>query len=203
MIHDFTRFNNPEWKTLAADQKDSIIHFFNEPDRDNPGTPQFSPAEAARLWLTNMVPLRAQGNTLVSPSISSGEHGRIWIDQWMKMVASSPPEYLGLHWYGINALETIKYLENFHKIYPAQPIIVSEWASVSRDYHEVLAFTVQMANWMDSTPWIFEYALIGAQRQVADSYVSPEATLVKSDGRFTDLMIKYMTEQPMRVCRAE
>ena len=50
---------------------------------------------------------------------------------------------------------------------------------------------------MDKQEWIHEYGFFGCMRNVADDFVSPAAQLMKPDGTLTDLMEKYMNEQPM------
>lgn len=85
-----------------------------------------------------------------------------------------------------------------HKKYPEYPVVVSEFASISRDKKEVVEFTVKTANWMDECPWIFEYAFFGCMVKVADDFVSPEAQLMNADGSLKPLMTKLMNEQPMR-----
>lgn len=52
---------------------------------------------------------------------------------------------------------------------------------------------------MDEQEWIFEYGFFGCMRSVADDFVSPVAQLMNPDGTFTELMHKYMNEQPMVV----
>lgn len=115
----------------------------------------------------------------------------------MNRVSSNPPNFLGLHYYGTDGNAAIHYLESMHQQYPNQPIIVSEIASIHRNYWDVLGFTVQLANYMDSTPWIFEYGFFGCMRQPADGFVSPVAQLMNTDGTFTGLMYKIMWDQPM------
>lgn len=78
-------------------------------------------------------------------------------------------------------------------------MVVSEIACISRAKKEVYAFTVQVANWMDECPWIFEYAFFGCMAKVADDFVSPEAQLMNSDGSLKDLTHKLMDERPMKV----
>lgn len=194
MIHGKNNLTGGEWHNIVTTNEE-VIHFFNEPERAG-----ISPEEAAKIWNDQILPLRTQHHKrLVSPSCASDPAGIAWIKKWMNLVAKNPPDYLGLHWYGTKGDEMIKYLETTHKEYPHQPIIVSEWASISRSYPDVLGLTVQLANWMDNTPWIAEYALFGCMRQPADSYVSPEAQLMNKDGSFTDLMWKYMSDQPMHM----
>ena len=50
---------------------------------------------------------------------------------------------------------------------------------------------------MDEQEWIHEYGFFGCMRNVADDFVSPAAQLMNPDGTLTDLMIKYMNEQPI------
>ena len=76
-------------------------------------------------------------------------------------------------------------------------MVISEIASNSRVAKEVLAFTAQLANWMDKCPWIFEYSFFGCMAKVADDFVSPAAQLMNEDGTLTDLMKKLMNEQPL------
>ncbi|THY41433.1 hypothetical protein D6C98_09267 [Aureobasidium pullulans] len=192
MIHGRSNLTGSEWNNILT-TKEEVIHFFNEPERAG-----ISPDEAARIWNDQVVLLRAKhGKRLVSPSCASDAAGISWINKWMSLVAKNPPDYLGLHWYGTKGDEMIKHLESMHKQHPNQKIIVSEWASTSRSYPDVLGLTVQLANWMDNTQWIAEYGLFGCMRQPADSFVSPAAQLMNADGTFTDLMWKYMSDQPM------
>ena len=76
---------------------------------------------------------------------------------------------------------------------------MSEIASISRNYKDVVSFTARTANWMDETEWVVEYGFFGCMRHVADGFVSPEAQLMRPDGSFTELMGKLMGEQPVRV----
>lgn len=76
-------------------------------------------------------------------------------------------------------------------------MVVSEIASISRSKEEVFAFTAQVANWMDQSPYVLEYAFFGCMAKVADDFVSPEAQLMNPDGTFKPLMEKLMNEQPM------
>jgi hypothetical protein len=52
---------------------------------------------------------------------------------------------------------------------------------------------------MDEQEWIFEYGFFGCMRNVADDFVSPAAQLMHPDGTLTNLMVKYMNEQPIVV----
>lgn len=194
MVRLEAQLSGGEWQNIEK-AKAPIILFFNEPERAG-----ISPQHAAEIWRTKMLPLRQhKGKKLVSPSCASDPKGREWINDFMHRVADHPPEFLGLHYYGTDAEAAIRYMESMHKRHPKQQVMVTEIASISRNYHDVVQFTVKLANWMDKTPWIFEYAFFGCMRQVADAFVSPEAQLMRPDGQFTALMNKLTHEVPMKM----
>lgn len=192
MIHDLAKLSGDEWNRIES-TKDGIIHYFNEPERAG-----ISAEQATDIWRKQILPLRNKGNKLVSPSCASDPDGQNWIADFMSRVESDPPDFLGLHWYGTDHNEAIRYFEEMHAKHPRQPLFITEVASISRDYQDVLSFTVEITNWMDKTEWVEEYGFFGCMRQVADSFVSPAAQLMKPDGQFTDLMIKLMHDQPMK-----
>ena len=193
MVHDLAKLSGDEWNRIEATHN-SVILFFNEPERAG-----ISPEQAARIWLKQMIPLRKNGNKLVSPSCASDPAGQAWINDFMNRVASDPPDFLGLHYYGTDHNAATKYFQDMHNKHPKQQVFISELASISRNYHDVLSFTVDVANWLDTTEWVFQYGFFGCMRQVADSFVSPAAQLMKPDGSFTDLMHKLISDQPMKV----
>ena len=194
MIHDMGKLSGDDWKRIE-NTKHGIILYFNEPE-----VAGISAEEAADIWFKQIVPLRKEkGSKLVSPSCASNPKGQAWIADFMRRVESAPPDFLGLHYYGTDHNEAIKYFEEMHAKHPRQPFFVTEIASISHNYRDVVNFTVEIANWMDRTEWIEEYGFFGCMRQVADGYVSPEAQLMKPDGQFTDLMYKLMYDQPIKV----
>ncbi|MCJ1294176.1 hypothetical protein MMC34_005733 [Xylographa carneopallida] len=183
-----------DWANIESSNQ-PLIHFFNEPERAG-----ITPEHAADLWVQKMLPLREhKGKKLASPSCADDEAGQAWINEFMKRVAGHPPDYLGLHYYGTDGNAAIEYLKSMYEKHPHQPIIVTEIASTSRQKNDVIGFTAQLVNWMDETPWVFEYGFFGCMRQVADSFVSPEAQLMNPDGSFTDLMYKLMYDQPIKL----
>ena len=193
MVRLEAQLSGSDWNNIES-SNEPIIHFFNEPERAG-----ISPEHAADLWFNRMLPLRQhKGKKLVSPSCSSDLAGQAWIAEFMDHVRSDAPDFLGLHYYGTDGNAACAFLESMHQKHPHQPIIVSEIASTARDHGNVLGFTAQLANWMDATPWIFEYGFFGCMRELADGFVSPSARLMNEDGTFTDLMMKLMWDQPIR-----
>ncbi|KAL9614176.1 MAG: hypothetical protein Q9167_001328 [Letrouitia subvulpina] len=190
MVHLEPQLSGDEWNwILNSDQP--IVHYFNEPERNG-----ISPERAAQAWHDQMLQLRARGKKLVSPSVSSDDNGKNWLADFMGRVADAPPDFLGLHYYGTDGNAAIQYLQDMHSKYP-QPVIVSEIASIDRNFGSVFNFTAQLANFMDNTDWVFEYGFFGCMRNVADGFVAPEAQLMNPDGSFTELMQKLNNEQPV------
>jgi hypothetical protein len=192
-VRTAAQLQGDDW-TNVVNSTQPIIHFFNEPERAG-----ISASSAAVAWTEQMVPLRTHtGQKLVSPSCASDPAGELWLDDFMARVKDAPPDFLGLHYYGADGDAAVKYVEKMHAKYSDLPVIVSEIASISRKKEEVFAFTARVANWMDQTEWVFEYAFFGCMREVADGFVSPEAQLMDKEGGFTELMGKLMMEQPIR-----
>jgi hypothetical protein len=194
-IRTSAQLTNEDWQHVQnCQEKILIIHFLNEPERTG-----LSATEAATLWKDKMVPFRqARGAKIVGPACASDEAGSNWLHEFMSLTSSSPPDFLGLHYYGTVAKDARAYLEGMHEKYPGLPVVVSEIASISRDKNEVRSFTVDMVNWMDQTEWIAEYGFFGCMKVMPDTFVSEEARLMDENGAFTELMVKLMTEQPMK-----
>lgn len=192
MVRLEAQLSGQDWDN-ALNSHEPIIHFFNEPDKNN-----ISPERAAQVWHDQMVPLLRQqrGKQLVGPSVASDDNGKNWLADFMNRVSDSPPDFLGVHYYGTDGNAAIQYLQEMHAKYP-QPMIISEIASIDRYFDSVKGFTIQLANFMDNTDWIFEYAFFGCMRNVADGFVSPDAQLMRTDGTFTDLMKKLQWDQPI------
>lgn len=193
MVRTEAQLTGQDWQNIETSSQ-PIILFFNEPERAD-----MTPEHAADLWKQHMWPLRAKGKKLVSPSCANDSNGQKWINAWLELVKDHPPDFLGLHYYGEKAEPMIEFVEMMHRKHPEHKIIVSEWACTSRKYEEVLEMTVQIANWLDEQDFIFEHAIFGCMRKVADNFVSPAAQLMHPDGSFTELFMKYQDEVPMRL----
>ncbi|KAL8691218.1 MAG: hypothetical protein Q9218_003514 [Villophora microphyllina] len=193
MVHLEAQLSGGDWQNIE-NTKENVILFFNEPERNG-----ISAQHAADVWHQKMLPLRQhKGKKLVSPSCASDPKGQAWLADFMHRVQDNPPDFVGVHYYGTDSKAAIGFIQGVHSKFPKQHLMVTEIASISRNYHDVVDFTVKLANWMDSTDWIFEYGFFGCMRKVADNFVSPEAQLMKPDGNFTPLMDKLMHEQPMK-----
>ncbi|KAI1737477.1 glycoside hydrolase family 128 protein [Xylaria scruposa] len=191
-VLDSTKGN--DWATIQ-NSKYPIILFFNEPERAG-----ISPEQARDIWNKQMLPLRkTKGKKLGSPAVASDDNGRKWIEKFMSLVSSDPPDFLCLHYYSTNADDATKYIETMHNKWPKLKVMVTEIACIDRNYQAVLGFTVKVCNWMDTKDYVFEYGLFDFQRKVADGFVSPAAQLMDANGNFTELGKMYVHQQPMKL----
>ncbi|KAB5532641.1 hypothetical protein GE09DRAFT_1145323 [Coniochaeta sp. 2T2.1] len=196
MVRTPAQLSGDEWSWLANNAFPyDTIHFFNEPERQAGVSPQM----AADKWHSQMVGVlrKQKGKKLVGPSVASDEQGRKWLREFMGKIGGDRPDYLGVHYYGTDVGAAKKYLADMHSEFKL-PIIVSEIACIDRDAGKVQRWTVEMANWLDQQDFVKEYGVFGCMRQVADGFVSPAAQLMDGKGKFTGLMNKLNTEQPMK-----
>ncbi|KAI8964540.1 glycoside hydrolase family 128 protein [Daldinia sp. FL1419] len=193
MIRELSTTAGGDWG-MIQNTNEPIILYFNEPERRN-----ISPEQARDIWYGQVLPLRKnKGKQLGSPAVASDDNGRRWIEKFMSLVASDPPDYLCLHYYSTNAGEAIKYIQDMHNKWPQHKVMVTEIACIDRDYQAIVNFTVQVCNWLDSQDWVFEYGLFDFQRTVADGFVSPRAQLMDGNGNFTELGSMYVHQHPMK-----
>ncbi|KAI1077753.1 glycoside hydrolase family 128 protein [Whalleya microplaca] len=193
MVRTKQHLSGENWNNLlsvAKSQKNTIVHFFNEPERNG-----IDATDAANIWKQNMVPLRKQYNIkLVAPGCASSQQGSQWLDTFMKQLGKDEqPDYLNLHFYTTDGnpvdqeIQSGKtYLSGRHDTYKL-PVIVGEIASTSRNANDVDKFSKDLAQWLDSQNWVVEYGLYGVSCDVSDSFVSPVAQLLDSNGAWTAL----------------
>ncbi|KAI1480996.1 glycoside hydrolase family 128 protein [Daldinia eschscholtzii] len=192
MVRALEDTQGQSWANIQ-NSKYPIILYFNEPERQN-----ISPEQARDIWYSHMLPLRNnKGKKLGSPAVASDNNGRGWIEKFMSLISRDPPDFLCLHYYSTNANDAIKYIQDMHNKWPQRKVMVTEIASIDRNYPAVVNFTVQICNWLDSQDWVFEYGLFDFQRKVADGFVSPAAQLMDGNGNFTELGKMYVHQQPM------
>lgn len=190
-IRGLGQLQGQEWD-WAWNANGPEVQYLNEPERAG-----ISPELAAQKWYEQMVPLRKQkGKKLVGPSCANDDAGKAWLDRFMNLVKSERPNYLGLHIYETDGNRAIQYLQAMYQKYQL-PIWLTEFASISRNYADVLYFTAQLCNYMDATWWVDKYWLFGFMPRLADGFVSPAAQLLNSDCSFRDLMMKYMWDSPI------
>lgn len=194
MVHGMSNTSGNDWGVIENTPYDTIM-FFNEPERAG-----ISPETARDIWYNKMLPLRHQkGKKLGSPAVAGDDNGKNWLAKFMSYVSKDAPDYLAIHWYSNDVASAQRYITDMHNKYPGHPVMVTEIACLDRNYNNVLKFTAEMCNWMDKQSWVFEYGFFDFQRSVADSFVSPAAQLMQSNGNFTALGNMYLHEQPFNI----
>jgi hypothetical protein len=161
MIRTQAQLQGWEWD-ITLNGPNPIVHFFNEPERGG-----ITAENAAEIWTKQMLLLKEKGKKICGPCVASDPAGEAWLEDFMKRIDGNLPDFLGVHYYGDNGDAAIEYIEKMHQKWPQLPVIVTEIASISRDGSEVVKFTSQLANWMDTTDWIYEYAFFGCMRECA------------------------------------
>ncbi|KAI1343449.1 glycosyl hydrolase catalytic core-domain-containing protein [Xylariaceae sp. FL0016] len=185
--------DDAHWQQLESaiqGQTSPVVQFYNEPDING-----IDATQAAQDWMDKMVPLRANnGAKLVGPSCTSDPDSASWLSTFMGALDdASKPDYLGVHFYTTDGNPVdgeISYAKNFleetHSTYGI-PLVVNEISSTSRTQSDVTTFSETMADYMDNLDWVHAYGFTGVSLQVADSYSSPEAQQLNSDGSMTAL----------------
>ncbi|OTA96849.1 glycoside hydrolase family 128 protein [Hypoxylon sp. CO27-5] len=193
MVRTPQHLTGDNWNSLisvVSSQKNTIVHFYNEPERNG-----ISAADAVTQWRQKMLPLREKyGAKLVAPGCASDPNGSNWLQEFMgSLSAKEKPDYINLHFYTLPTNpcdQEIQNAKNFftekHNTYKL-PIIVGEIASTSRDKTQVENFTKQVSKWLDGQDWIAEYGFFGVSTKVVDEFVSPAAQMLDSNGAWTDL----------------
>lgn len=112
-----------------------------------------------------MLPYKAKGAILLSPSITQGDTGAAWLADF---VAKCPPQdckidALSLHWYEKHTkIEDFKqYFTDAHsnQAFGKLPIYVSEWAPTDGDVAQRASFIKSAVEWMDQQAFILGYAV--------------------------------------------
>ncbi|KAI0010799.1 glycoside hydrolase family 128 protein [Xylariaceae sp. FL0662B] len=167
MVRTKAHLSGENWNNLLSvvnSQKNTIVHFFNEPERNG-----IDAGDAANLWKQKMVPLRTQHSVkLAAPGCASNQAGSQWLETFMKQLgANEKPDYLNLHFYTTDGnpvdqeiQAAKKYLSDRHSTYKL-PEIVGEIASTSRNSNDVEKFSKDLATWLDKQDWVVEYGLYG------------------------------------------
>ena len=199
--------NTDKWSTLkdsvnkakAAGVSSPVVHFLNEPERQG-----ITPREAAKIWKSHFVNLRKKfGTQIVGPAVASDSAGTKWLDEFMGYLDSSQkPDYIGVHFYtsktasGKAEVKSAQdYIKRQSSRYGSIPVVVSEIACTNRNYDDVEYFTKEMISWLDAQSWVYRYGFFGMSREPTDTFVSPAAQLLDSNGNLTKLGKIYALNQ--------
>lgn len=193
MVRTPQHLSGDNWNNLIStlsSQKDTIVHFYNEPERNG-----ISETDAATVWKEKMIPLKQKyGAKLVAPGCASSPEGSQWLQTWMSMLSEKEkPDYLNLHFYTLQSNPVDLEIENAKNFFTDKnntyqlPIFGGELASTSRDKAQVEKFTKEVSKWLDDQVWVVEYGFFGVSTKLADGFVSPAAQMLDANGAWTSL----------------
>lgn len=86
-----------------------------------PSQGYLSVSAGIKLWNEYVRPMKAQGYTTVSPSVTSGADGVAWLKSFYKECGGPASEHCGadvlaFHYYGMDPEDFISYAKKFHAI---------------------------------------------------------------------------------------
>lgn len=96
--------NNDGWMIAAQKAIDSgakHLLAFNEPDLQTEAN--VSPAAAAASWKINMQPFASQGIKLISPAVSNGPLGIVWMKEFISQCVGCTIDGVAVHFYNTAA----------------------------------------------------------------------------------------------------
>ncbi|OIW32751.1 hypothetical protein CONLIGDRAFT_653291 [Coniochaeta ligniaria NRRL 30616] len=178
---------------------------FNEPDGPSEwGGSNVDPTMAAKVWMTNIVPLQEMGIKVGLPACTGGWGGIPWTNQFLgncsKLISTSTGgktknctfDFIPLHWYG-NFGGLASHIGEYQSTYNATnpKIWVTEYNFDNQDLPTTQEFFNMSAEYMDRLTYLERYSLFAAFRSDV-SNVGANATMLSSGGQLTDIGAWYL-----------
>ena len=159
----------------------------NEPNE--PSQANLSPQDAANIWRQYCWPQKSRGVRLGSPSISNGQNGIPWLQQFVSLTRDVPPDFVSGHWYGRDGNDMIRFVQSLHDIF-GKPVWIPEFAHVNNNIYDQRGLQQQVRQWMDNQWFVERYAWFGCSRG-DENNINEASRLLDRNGRPTDLYYKY------------
>ncbi|KDR83536.1 hypothetical protein GALMADRAFT_55152, partial [Galerina marginata CBS 339.88] len=167
---------------------------FNEPDIN--GQSNLDPGYAATLWKQHLQPLKGQGYNLVSPAVTSGPGGKVWLKNFINACSGCSIDAVAVHWYGTDPQSFISYLQDFHATF-GRNLWITEFAcqnfsgGAQCNAGQVQHFMDTVTAFMDSTDYVSKYFAFGVMHNMQG--VNPLNQLMAGNGQPTALGWDYLT----------
>jgi hypothetical protein len=129
----------------------TYILSFNEPDgSSSTGGSAITPSYAARLWSTNIEPLKQRhGLKLGAPAVTGAPSGFDWLTQFFGNCSGNcSADFVPLHWYG-NFEGLASHVGQYRAAYPNMTMWVTEYADANDGLSSTEEFFNQSASFMD------------------------------------------------------
>jgi len=175
---------------------------FNEPDGPNIyGGSDITPAVAAQVWVSNVIPLQEMGLRVSLPACTGAPTGIPWLHEFLrecsKLVTTddSKPrnctyDFVTVHWYG-NFEGLASHLGSYSAAFPNKTMWITEYNYNDQDLASTQYFYNTSAEYFDRLDFVERYSLFGAFRSHV-SNVGPNAAMLNTDGELTDIGAWYL-----------
>lgn len=141
---------------IQAGQNISYVLTFNEPDgSSSSGGSDITPSYAARLWASNIEPLKQKyGLKLGAPAVTGAPSGFDWLTQFFGNCSGNcSADFVPLHWYG-NFEGLASHVGQYRGAYPNMTLWVTEYADADDTLSNTEEFFNQSASWMDGLEYV-------------------------------------------------
>ncbi|KAK3306280.1 glycosyl hydrolase catalytic core-domain-containing protein [Chaetomium strumarium] len=193
-------------RSLIEDKKINITHVlsFNEPDGPFAyGGSNMEPADAAQVWVKNMIPLQQMGIRVGLPACTGGPGGIPWLQNFLsecsKLVSTGDKtqnctyDFVTIHWYG-NFEGLASHMGQYSATFPNKTMWITEYNIDNQDLQTTQAFFNMSADYFDRLDFVERYSYFGAFRSDV-SNVGPNGAMLSADGNLTDIGAWYLGRQ--------
>ncbi|KAF1941736.1 hypothetical protein EJ02DRAFT_190966 [Clathrospora elynae] len=187
-----TPFLDSVKKQIAGGANISYVLGFNEPDGGHStGGSNLLATTAATRWKAEIEPLKQLGIKLGAPSVTGGESGWQWLDNFYEACGGGcNPDFVPVHWYG-NFEGMMSHIGHVTAKWPDMTVWVTEYGYPHQELGDTQSFYNMSARSFDGWPNITHYSYFGAFRSSV-SNVGPNAAMLTEKGELTDIGSWYL-----------
>ncbi|KAL2258005.1 hypothetical protein VTK26DRAFT_8854 [Humicola hyalothermophila] len=192
--------------TVRGLVEDKGIHItnvlsFNEPDGPfEHGGSHMDPADAARVWVKNLIPLQEMGVRVGLPACTAAPSGLSWLQNFLsecsKLISTDETtrnctyDFVTIHWYG-NFEGLASHMGDYSAAFPNKTMWITEYNLDHQDLKATQLFYNMSAEYFDRLDSVERYSLFGAFRSDV-SNVGPNGAMLSADGSLTDIGAWYL-----------
>ncbi|CAK7267711.1 hypothetical protein SEPCBS119000_002690 [Sporothrix epigloea] len=192
-------------KTLIA-QGTNVRHVmaFNEPELSMEyGGSNVEPGVAAKVWVSNILPLQALGVKVGLPACSGSSDAVPWLKEMLancsELVSTSTEvrscayDFVPLHWYGsFDGLAG--HIGTYAAAFPDSPLWVTEFNYNNQSLVTTQEYFNTSIAYLERLAYVERYSYFGAFRSSV-SNVGPNAAMLSAGGQLTDIGAWYLGER--------
>jgi len=168
---------------------------FNEPDgTSDTGGSNIQPSAAAKIWISEVEPLRKMGIKTGAPAVTGSPGGFTWLQEFFDSCHSQgtncTADFIPVHWYG-NFEGLASHLGQVVGTYPNKTIWITEYALNDQPLEATQSFFNTSADYFDRLTYVDRYSYFGSFRSDV-SNVGPNAAMLTQKGKLTDIGSWYL-----------